>query len=332
MLDAAVLGDVFASPNALQVQAGLQLVESPKGILIIVKAYTGDKLNFTLAAERFRFATGQPVRMVVVGDDVSIGRTKSARVGRRGLAGTVLIHKIAGAASVSGCSLDTIVDMADYAIANMGTVGVGLDACSMPGMKRQARLQLDEVEIGIGIHNEPGSRRVQPQPTLDALVADMLSAILDPSDVERNYLASTPGSATHEIVLLVNNLGGLSTLEVLAATGEAIYQLNSTYQLSPCRVYSGIYLSALNGPGFSLTILSLPKDSPHSARILHWLDAPTDALGWTCSIPGTVWADRRLARRGLDSQPAKVAPVLYSIPDIPCKFICKAKNFDHGEN
>lgn len=112
----------------------------------------------------------------------------------------------------------------------------------------------------------------------------MLSSILDVTDVERNYLTSIPQQGGHGVVLLVNNLGGLSTLEVVAVTGEVVSQLSTNYQLNLSRVYTGTFLSALNGPGFSITILALPKSEPLSSRILQWLEAPTDALGWTCSI------------------------------------------------
>ncbi|KND88285.1 Dihydroxyacetone kinase [Tolypocladium ophioglossoides CBS 100239] len=320
MLDAAVCGAVFASPNALQVETGLRLIESPGGILVIVKNYTGDKLNFTLAAERFRYAAGIAVRLVVVGDDVSIGRTRSALIGRRGLAGTVLIHKIAGAAAAAGLGLGEVADAAEFALCNMGTVGVGLDACDLPGNSHQSRLGPDEIEIGIGIHNEPGSRRVKPQPSLAVLVADMLSSILDISDTERNYLASVPQHGKHDVILLVNNLGGLSTLEIAAVTGEAIGQLRTKYQLKPSRVYAGTFLSALNGPGFSITVLSLPKSEGISSRIIEWLDAPTEAFGWTCSISTRSWEGPASVSTSVDSIHHRSEPESeqYAAPDIPC--------------
>lgn len=200
MLDAAVCGAVFASPNAAQVESALRTIQSPKGTLIIVKNYTGDKLNFTLAAERFRLAAGLPVRLVVVADDVSIGRTRSGLVGRRGLAGTILIHKIAGGASAAGLSLDEIVTAAEFAMANMGTIGVGLDGCNIPGQANQPRLSNDELEIGIGIHNEPGSKRIKPRCDINSLIKDMLSNLLG-DDPERNYISSLPRPGDHDVVL-----------------------------------------------------------------------------------------------------------------------------------
>ncbi|KAJ4132370.1 Dihydroxyacetone kinase 2 [Fusarium falciforme] len=238
MLDAAVCGAVFASPNAAQIEAGLGRIQSPKGILIIVKNYTGDKLNFTLAAERFRLASGVPVRLVIVADDVSIGRTRSALVGRRGLAGTVLVHKIAGAASIAGLDLDSIVAAAESVMSHMGTIGVGLDGCHVPGQANESRLADDEVEIGIGIHNEPGSRRIKPRPNLDTLIKSMLSNLLD-DDPDRNYLTGTPRAEDHSVVLQINNLGGLSFFELLAITRQVISHLETGYGIRPVRVYSG---------------------------------------------------------------------------------------------
>ncbi|KAF5007400.1 hypothetical protein FDECE_6286 [Fusarium decemcellulare] len=289
MLDAAVCGAVFASPNAAQIEAGLGRIQSPKGILIIVKNYTGDKLNFTLAAERFRLASGVPVRLVVVADDVSIGRTRSALVGRRGLAGTILIHKVAGAASSAGLGLDGIVVATEFAMAHMGTIGVGLDGCHVPGQANESRLADDEVEIGIGIHNEPGSRRIKPRPNLDALIKSMLGNLLD-DDPERNYLKGTPRAEDHSVVLQINNLGGISFFELLAIARQVISHLETGYGIRPVRVYSGTFLSALDCPGFSITLLALPKSDKLSAQILDWLDDPSDAVGWPCNLGKSVWA------------------------------------------
>ncbi|KAI1387026.1 dihydroxyacetone kinase Dak1 [Hypoxylon trugodes] len=320
MLDAAVCGAVFASPNALQIESGLRLIQSPRGVLIIVKNYTGDKLNFTLAAERFRFASGVPVRIVVVADDVSISRTNSALVGRRGLAGTVLAHKIAGAAAHARLSLDEVADAVEFSLANMATIGVGLDSCSLPGQSHQSRLEPDEIELGIGIHNEPGSKRLKPQPTLEALVGDMLRNILDANDEERGYLKEPPCAADHDIVLLVNNLGGLSMLEMVVITGEVVSQLDTNYRLKPIRLFTGTFLSALNGPGFSITILVLPKNELISPKIIEWLDAPTDALGWTSSISSETWRISPCPSDARSSEPAALEPLekSYDVPNFAC--------------
>ncbi|KAF7547252.1 hypothetical protein G7Z17_g7867 [Cylindrodendrum hubeiense] len=316
MLDAAVCGAVFASPNAKQIEAGLRAIRSPRGILIVVKNYTGDKLNFTLASERFNISTGVPVKLVIVADDVSIGRSKSALVGRRGLAGTVLVSKISGAASASGLDLDAVATAANFVIANMGTIGVGLDGCDLPGQPHQSRVADDELELGIGIHNEPGSKRIQPRPSLTDLVKEMLANILG-EDPERNYLESPPRPEHHDVVLLINNLGSLSNLEIVAITGEVVSRLHTDYDLKPTRVYAGTLLSALNGPGFSITLLSLPKDNSLSAKVLEWLDAPTDAIGWPCAITSTAWAGQ--APVSTNAELAEQEQVVsLNIPAVPC--------------
>ncbi|KAF2971900.1 hypothetical protein GQX73_g1742 [Xylaria multiplex] len=315
MLDASVCGNIFASPNMIQIETGLSLIRSPKGILVIVKNYTGDKLNFTLSAQRFRFATGIPVRLVIVADDVSIGRSKSARLGRRGLAGTVLVHKVAGGAAAAGRSLDEVAGLAEFVGENMGTIGVALNGCDIPGRPHVERLEDDEVELGIGIHNEPGSRRISPRPSIEALVEEMLCVILKQEDEERNYLKHHPSSESCDVVVLINNLGGLSQLEIASLMGHVGAQLGSQYNIKLSRAYAGTFLSALNGPGFSITLLSLPKSNTSSAAVLEYLDAPTDALGWTSSIPSVLWTDPAVADQ--EAENASVSQA-YSILPIPC--------------
>ncbi|KAK7216224.1 hypothetical protein V2G26_004227 [Clonostachys chloroleuca] len=316
MLDAAVCGSIFASPNAAQIECGLRHIQSPNGTLIIVKNYTGDKLNFTLAADRFRLATAQPIRLLVVADDVSIGRSKSALVGRRGLSGTTLIHKISGAAASDGVDLDGIVEIAEFAMDNMGTIGLGLDGCQIPGQaSNNSRLANDEIEIGIGIHNEPGSRRISPRPSLEDLVKGLLSNLLD-EDPERNYIATPPKADMTDIVVQINNLGSLSALEMLAITNEITSQLHNTYGLKPVRVYCGTFLSALNCPGFSITLLSLPRASKHSPTIIKYLDESTDAVGWPSHLAKATWESPVSASQSdvstKDGKPSQ------DTPSVPC--------------
>lgn len=317
MLDAAVCGHIFASPNSLQIGAGLSHIASPKGTLIIVKNYTGDRLNFTLASEKARFSSGLPVRMVSVADDVSIGRRKSQAVGRRGLAGVVLAHKIAGAASAAGADLDSIADLVAWAGSNTGTIGVGLSPCDVPGKAAEdsRSLAADEIEIGIGIHNEAGTRRVRPQPGLEDLVGELLALVLDNDDPERNYLAANPTQVESDTVLLVNNLGGLSVLEMSAITGTVVSALETRYGIRPARTYAGTFLTALNGQGFSITILSLPKSDARSRDVLSYLDAPTDAPGWLPSISSETWAQRATERVvAKEKEGPKAAEETWSIP------------------
>jgi triose/dihydroxyacetone kinase / FAD-AMP lyase (cyclizing) len=292
MLDAVACGAIFASPNVLQIEKGLQLVASPRGTLVIVKNYTGDKLNFGLAVEKTRVITGNNVNIVMVADDVSIRRANIKMVGRRGLAGIVLVHKIAGAAAAAGMSLQEVTEVSQYVAQNLVTIGVGLNRCDVPGQHHMDFIA-DEIELGMGIHNEPGSRKLTPQPPTPELIKEMLSALLNPNDKERNYLGRFHGAGSTEAVLLVNNLGGLSVLELTSLTGMVIDQLQDDYSIRPRRVYSGTFLSALNGSGFSITILDLSlgngEDKAGANRILSFLDAPTTATGWSPSINSDAW-------------------------------------------
>ena len=151
MLAAAIAGNVFTSPSVDDVLAGLRVVGGPQGVVMIVKNYTGDRLNFGLAAELIR-AEGVPVEIVVVADDVSLRNTVERRR-RRGIAGTVLVHKIAGAAAAAGHNLAAVAAIARRAADAVGTVGVALNGCTLPGSARFGfDLAYNEIELGLGIH------------------------------------------------------------------------------------------------------------------------------------------------------------------------------------
>ncbi|KAG8705009.1 Dihydroxyacetone kinase 2, partial [Ceratobasidium sp. 423] len=153
MLSAAVCGDVFASPNANQVKRALQLVENDKGTLMVVKSYTGDILNFGLAREQYCAANPSKInslKFVVVGDDVSVGKKQGEIVGRRGLAGTVLVYKIAGALAQQGASLEEVHEVAQFVADRLGTIAVGLEHCHVPGTEPgSTHLKDDEIEFGM---------------------------------------------------------------------------------------------------------------------------------------------------------------------------------------
>ncbi|KAN0126086.1 dihydroxyacetone kinase [Lactarius tabidus] len=286
MLTAAVCGNVFASPGPTQVRRAIQLVDNDKGTLIIVKNYTGDVLNFGLAKEQFAAqhpSKADKVKFLVVGDDVAVGKTQGNIVGRRGLAGTVLVYKIAGALAQTGASLEEVYSVAEWVSKNIATVGVGLEHCHVPGTAaREAQLNSSEIEIGMGIHNEAGAQRVSPVPPLNELVQILLDLLLSQSDPERAFLP-TQGSGEDNVVLLVNNLGGVSELELAGIAREVVTALAGR-GVSVQRLISGTFMTSLNMPGFSLTLLLLPSSSsdsaPPSDLILRLLDASTSAPGW----------------------------------------------------
>ncbi|CAG7920768.1 unnamed protein product [Penicillium olsonii] len=289
MLDVSVTGGVFASPNVRQVQRGLELAACPKGTILIVKNYTGDKLNFALAAEQFKASTGNDVRMVLVSDDVAVGRTRGKFVGRRGLAGTAIMHKIAGAAAERGFELDGIVRLCDEIISpNMGTIGVSLAPCVIPGQSADFTDQSNDIKLGMGIHNEPAIGSLPQSTSTEEVIRRMLDLLLNPNDEEHAFLGANAAHPSRRVVCLINNLGGLSSLETGALTSMVTYQLKSTYSIVPCRTFSGTFLSALDGRGFSITILSL-DESEDASMILNLLDEPTTAIGWSPSIPSSQW-------------------------------------------
>jgi dihydroxyacetone kinase len=282
MLSAAVVGDVFTSPGPDAVFAAIRAVAGAPGALLIVKNYTGDRLNFGLAAEHAR-AEGIPVEMVVVADDVAL-TGEGGHAGRRGLAGTILVHKVAGALAEAGASLVEVAAAARDAADAVKTMGVALSPCTVPAAGRPGfSLGEAEVELGLGIHGEPGVRRVPIEPA-DALVDRLMGPIL----------AEISGD---QVVLLVNNLGGTPTLELAIVARHAIDVLEQRGKRVE-RVYAGTFLPALEMAGVSLTVL--PSDNQRLAR----LDAVTDAPAWPNA------AARPRARSTTASPGPSLAPAL----------------------
>ncbi|AGA28075.1 glycerone kinase [Singulisphaera acidiphila] len=261
MLSAAVLGEVFTSPSPDAVLAAIRAVAGPPGVLLIVKNYTGDRLNFGLAAEMAR-AEGFDVEMVVVADDVALAATAD-NAGRRGLAGTILVHKIAGAAAEAGASLEQVTAEARAAAEAVGTMGVALTPCTVPAAGRPSfSLGDDEIELGLGIHGEPGVRR-EPLEPADDLVDHLINAIL----------GDAPPAPGERVALLINNLGATPTMELLIVARCALATLESL-GVQVERVYLGTFLSALEMAGVSLSVLRV--DDARLAR----LDAATEAPAW----------------------------------------------------
>lgn len=288
LLAAAVAGTIFASPSAEQIRtAVMSRVDIEKGVLVTVMNYTGDVLNFGMAVEKAR-AAGINVEMVVVGDDVGVGRTKAGKVGRRGIAGTVLVLKISGALAAMGYSLQDVKNVAKLTAQNIVSVGASLDHVHVPGRAppdpdSDEVLATEEVEIGMGIHNEPGSGRAVVN--LPELVQKMLKQLLDWRDEDRAFLRVN----SNEVVLLVNNLGGVSVLEMGGITTEVVTQLEKDYNIRPVRIYSGTFMTSLNGLGFSISILNVVNTNLGGPSMLQLLDAPSEAAGWMAPISKETW-------------------------------------------
>ncbi|CAN8214352.1 unnamed protein product [Coccothraustes coccothraustes] len=272
MLTGVVAGAMFASPSVGSILAAIRAVAQAgaAGILLIVKNYTGDRLNFGMALERAR-AEGTDVRMVVVGDDCAF--TKPGKAGRRGICGTILIHKVAGALAEAGASLDEIEKKAMAAAKVMGTLGLSLSPCSIPGSKPSFQLAEDEMELGLGIHGEAGVRRMKVLPA-DKAVETMLKHMTDPSSA--SHLSLTPGSS---VVLVVNNLGGLSCLELGIVAGAAVRCLENQ-GIRIARALVGSFMTAMEMAGVSLTLMLVDEE------LLRLIDAKTMAMAWPNILTG----------------------------------------------
>lgn len=269
MLTAAIAGPIFTSPPSATILAAIRLLgkNNKNGVLMLVNNYTGDRLNFGLALERAR-REGIIVDMVLVSEDCAL-QSKDKSAGRRGLAGCILAIKIAGAMAEAGKSLEEICKTTREAIGQMGTIGIGLSPCVVPGSGPSFSLASDEMELGLGIHGESGVKRLKLC-TATLLVKKLFDHMLDPDSNTR--LVLHPGA---EICLLVNNLGGISQLEMNVVVYEARkYAVDSGFKVE--RLYSGTLLTSLEMAGVSLTVFCLGKNP----TILNYLDADTCAPAW----------------------------------------------------
>lgn len=239
MLTAAVCGDVFASPSVDAVLAGILAVTGPAGCLLIVKNYTGDRLNFGLAAERAR-ALGRKVSMVIVDDDIALPHLPQSR----GLAGTLFVHKIAGHLAEAGADLATVTRAAEQVIAGARSIGMSLDTCTVPGSAKENRILPGMAELGLGIHGEPG---VQQIGFTDA--AQAMAAMLEKLAVEAEEGAH---------VALLNNLGATSVLEMAVLSHELLRSAlgrKISYIVGPAAM-----MTSLDMRGVSVSILPLTPE------------------------------------------------------------------------
>ncbi|WP_341988074.1 dihydroxyacetone kinase subunit DhaK [Azorhizobium sp. AG788] len=258
MLTAAVSGEIFASPSVEAVLTAIRAVTGAPGCLLVVKNYTGDRLNFGLAAEKAR-AEGYAVEMVIVGDDIALPDIAQPR----GVAGTLFVHKIAGHVAESGADLAQVAAAAQAAAGDIVSLGMSLSTCSIPGQAHEERLGEAEGELGLGIHGEPGVERIAVQ-SADALIATM---------TERLAARLTPGAPQ---ALLINNLGAVPPLE-MSLIADAVLS-------SPLAAHVKLIIgprplmTALNMNGFSLSLITL--DPAREAALL----APVDPAAWAVPV------------------------------------------------
>lgn len=251
MLDAAVCGDIFASPTQIQVYKAIEETKSDKGTLLIIKNYSGDLMNFKNGAVLAEEA-GIEVKYVVVSDDIAV-KDSLYTVGQRGVAGTVLVHKIAGAAAEEGCSLEEVQKIAAHAADSVKSIGFAFSSCVVPA-KGSPTFQIcdGEMEYGVGIHGEPGIQR-ETSVTSRELAARMTSQLLRAHNMENKG----------EIVILVNGFGGTALQELYVLANDVRRELDQYENITVYRSFVGNYMTSIDMMGASLTIMKLDESLKH---------------------------------------------------------------------
>ncbi|UQZ32691.1 dihydroxyacetone kinase subunit DhaK [Paenibacillus sp. PK3_47] len=271
MLDAAVCGDIFASPSQIQVYQAIKATASRKGTLMIIKNYSGDMMNFKNAA----FLAGEDgieVDYVRVDDDISV-QDSLYTVGRRGVAGTVLVHKIAGAAAEEGRSLAEVKAAAEKAAANVRSIGFALTSCTVPAKGTPTfEIAEDEMEYGVGIHGEPGIRR-EKAASADELAKRMVEALLADLKVGDD-------SSPAEIALLINGFGGTPLLELYVLNNSVMRELAGKSNITVSAAFVGNYMTSIDMAGASVTIMKLDEE------LKTLLFKESDTPGFKMSGPG----------------------------------------------
>ncbi len=256
MVDAVAAGAIYSSPSADRIYEGMKAIATDKGVLAIIMNYTGDIMNFDMAREMAGM-DGITVEQVVTADDVAVDNSLYT-VGRRGVAGTVLVEKIAGALAETGASLEEVKAVAEKAIANVRTMGVAINpstipAAGVPGFE----LAEDEMEVGIGIHGEPGIYRDKLKP-----VNEIVDVLLDKILADLDFSGS-------EVALLVNGSGGTPLMELYIANAHA-HEVLAAKGIKVYKTLVGNYMTSLEQEGLSVTLLKLDD------QMKELLDAPVD--------------------------------------------------------
>lgn len=246
MLDAAVSGNVFASPSPDQVLKGIQLANSGKGVLLIIKNYAGDIMNFEIAEE---LAAMEDIEVdhVVVKDDVSV-KDDDESTGRRGIAGTVFVHKIAGAKAETGASLAEVKDVAQKVIENVRSFGISLSPCTIPAVGTPGfTIEEDEMEVGMGIHGEAGIEvsKIKPSKEIAELV---VNKILEDKDFKDS-----------EVAVMINGMGATPLME-LYILADDVNEVLESKNVKPIKYYVGNYMTAIEMAGASVSILKLDDE------------------------------------------------------------------------
>lgn len=260
MLDGAVAGAVFTSPTPDQIYEGIKAVATDAGVLMVVKNYTGDVMNFEMAAEMAEME-GITVKHVVTNDDVAV-KDSLYTIGRRGVAGTIFVHKIAGALAEAGRTLDEVRAVAQKVIDNVRTMGAAAGPCIVPAAGKPGfELAEDEMEVGIGIHGEPGTHR-EPMKTADETVDLLLAQIL----ADLDYTGS-------EVAVMINGAGATPLMELFIINNR-VADVLAEKGIKVYKTMVGEYMTSIEMQGFSISLLRLDNE------LKELLDAPADTPAW----------------------------------------------------
>lgn len=259
MLDGAVAGDVFTAPAREQVYKAIKTADGGHGVLLIVQNYTADIMSFDMAADMAE-ADGIKVDKVIVNDDVAIENT-TRTTGRRGMAGTIFVHKITGAMAETGADLSEVKRVAKKVIANVRSIGIALSPCTVPvAGKPGFTLAENEMEMGVGIHGEPGATREIIKPA-DEIVTRLLDKIL----------ADMPLTAGSQVAVMINGLGSIPLME-LHIINRKVAGLLAQQEIDTVKTYVGNYMTSLDTAGFSISLLKL--DPEMKKLLLAAVDTP----------------------------------------------------------
>lgn len=261
MLDGAVCGEVFTSPTPDQIFEAIQAVDSGNGVLLIIKNYTGDIMNFEMAAEMAE-AEGINVAKVVVNDDVAV-EDSTYTTGRRGIAGTVFVHKIAGALAEKGATLKEVEAVAKKVVENVRSMGMALTPCTVPAAGKPGfELGENEIEIGMGIHGEPGIEKTQIQPA-DEIAQILLEKILDDLKLEEN----------DKVAVMINGLGATPLME-LYIMNKKVSEVLKDKNIYIHETFVGEFMTSLEMAGCSISLLKLDD------QLIELLDEQADTIAF----------------------------------------------------
>lgn len=262
MLSAAVCGQVFTSPTPDQIYEAIKAVDQGQGVFCIVKNYSGDVMNFDMAKDLAE-ADGIAVKSVVVDDDIAVKDSLYTQ-GRRGVAGTVFVHKILGAAADQGATLDEIETLANEVVKNIKTIGVALSAATNPEVGKPGfELKSDEIEYGVGIHSEPGYRHEKIKPSKE-LVDELVGKLNDEMHLDKNK----------KYAVLVNGMGATPLMEQYVFSHDLLNKLDE-FGIKPAFMRVGNYLTSIDMAGLSLTIFEIKDD-----KWLNYLNYPVKTIAW----------------------------------------------------